>query len=130
MTLHVLGDVLVELLALDRYAGAAVVVFLLAMTLAIQGVGRVLELGVTVSTRSHLSLASYATGLTVLVTLIWPVVERFGAVGATRMPMWLEPVLFAGVAVGLVFGLFTSGERRHLVPCSHTGWAWLVARRG
>lgn len=45
------------------------------MTLAIQGVGWVLEPGINVSKRSHLSLVSYATGLTVLVTLIWPVVE-------------------------------------------------------
>jgi len=184
MTLHVLGDFLVDLLASDRYAGAAVVVFPLAMALAIQGVGWVLEIGITVSKRSYLSLGSYATGLVVLVTLIWPVVERFGAVGAasvvllaqavrtclsaalgqsvwrrawsyrrtagafalaiaawlaveysysgvaTRMPMWLESVLFGGVAVGLVFVLFTSGERRHLVSYSRAGWAWLVARGG
>jgi O-antigen/teichoic acid export membrane protein len=182
MMLHVLGDVLVELLASDRYAGAAVVVFPLAMTLAIQGVGWVLELGITVSKRSYLSLVSYATGLIVLVTLIWPVVERFGAIGAAsvvllsqivrtclsaalgqsvwrrawsygrtagafalamvawlavdqsgvaaRMPMWLEPVAFAGVALGLVFVLFTSGEREQLVAYSRAGWARLVARGG
>lgn len=182
MMLHVLGDVLVELLASDRYAGAAVVVFPLAMTLAIQGVGWVLELGITVSKRSYLSLVSYAIGLTVLVTLIWPVVERYGAVGAasvvllsqavrtclsaalgqrvwrrawsygrtagafalamvawlaveqsgvaTRIPMWLEPAVFAGVAFGLVFVLFTSGERGQLVAYSRAGWTRLVARGG
>jgi O-antigen/teichoic acid export membrane protein len=182
MTLHVLGDVLVELLASERYAGAAVVVFPLAMALAIQGVGWVLEIGITVSKRSYLSLVSYATGLIVLVTLIWPVVERFGAAGAasvvllaqaartcisaalgqsvwrrawsygrtggafalatfawlavehggvaTTAPVWLEPVLFAGVAAGLVFVLFTSHERRNLVAYSRAGWAWLVAKAG
>ena len=182
LMLHVLGDVLVDLLASERYAGAAVMVFPLAMALAIQGVGWVLEIGITVSKRSYLSLVSYATGLIVLVTLVWPVVERSGATGAasvvllaqavrtcisaalgqsvwrrdwsygrtagafalatvawlavehivvaTAAPMWLEPVLFTGVAACLVFVLFTSGERRHLVAHSRAGWGWLVGKAG
>jgi hypothetical protein len=64
----------------------------LAMTLAIQRVGWVLEPGITVSKRSGLSLVSYATGPIALVTLIWPVVERFGAVGAASVVLLSQTV--------------------------------------
>lgn len=92
LALHLLSDQLIALLASSRYAGAGSVVFMLALALAVQGIGWILELGVTIAKRTHLFVLSYAAGLAVLASLVWPMVERFGIRGAAAV------VLLAQVA--------------------------------
>lgn len=67
LTLTLLAQPLIVLLATDRYMGAVVVVFPLAMGLAIQATSWITEIGIGISKRSHLSL--YAYGVAILVTL-------------------------------------------------------------
>ena len=67
LTLTLFSQPLIVLLATDRYVGAAVVVFPLAMGLAIQAISWITEIGIGISKHSHLSL--YANGLAVVVTL-------------------------------------------------------------
>ncbi len=78
--------------------------------------------------KNRFPLMSAIAGAFALATFAWLAVEHGGV--ATTAPLWLEPVLFAGVAAGLVFVLFTSHERRNLVAYSRAGWAWLVAKAG
>jgi O-antigen/teichoic acid export membrane protein len=67
LTLTLLSQLLIVLLATDRYLGSVVVVFPLAMGLAIQATGWITEIGISISKRSHLSL--YANGVAILVTV-------------------------------------------------------------
>jgi len=66
LTLTLLAHPLIVLLAKDRYIGAIVVVFPLAMGLAIRATSWITEIGIGISKRSHLSL--YAYGVAILVT--------------------------------------------------------------
>lgn len=67
LLLALLAPPLLTFLATDRYIGALVVVFPLAMGLAIQATGWVSELGITISKRAYLNLYAYA--VSVLLTL-------------------------------------------------------------
>jgi O-antigen/teichoic acid export membrane protein len=67
LALTLLARPLIVLLATDRYIGAVVVVFPLAMGLAIQATSWITEIGISISKRSHLSL--YAFGFSILFTL-------------------------------------------------------------
>lgn len=58
---------LIQLLASDRYSGAAELVFPLAMGLAIQATGWITEIGIGIAKRSHLNL--YAYGVSIVATL-------------------------------------------------------------
>jgi O-antigen/teichoic acid export membrane protein len=89
LTLALLAQPLIQVLASDRYVEAAVVVFPLAMGLAIQAVGWITEIGIGLSMRTHLSLYAYAAA--VLVTVVGMVV--------------LVPVLgLPGAGVGVMLG--------------------------
>jgi O-antigen/teichoic acid export membrane protein len=59
LSLSAVAAPMIQLLAGDRYAGAAVVVFPLAMGLAIQATSWITELGITLSKKSYLGLFSY-----------------------------------------------------------------------
>jgi len=67
LTLTLLAQPLIVLLATDRYIGAVVVVFPLAMGLGIQATSWISQIGISISKRSQLSL--YAYGVAILVTL-------------------------------------------------------------
>jgi O-antigen/teichoic acid export membrane protein len=59
LVLAALGPWLLALLASDRYAQGAAVVLPLALALGVQGIGGMLEVGITVSKRMHLILVAY-----------------------------------------------------------------------
>ena len=100
LAIHLLSDQLIALLASSRYADAGSVVFMLALALAVQGIGSILELGVTVAKRTHLFVFSYAAGVAVLALLVWPMVERFGIRGAAAVVL-LAQVARTGVSAVL-----------------------------
>ena len=59
LTLSAISDYLLLFLASNRYEGASVVVFPLAMGLAIQAVSWITEIGIGISKRSYLNLYGY-----------------------------------------------------------------------
>lgn len=81
LTLTVLAQPLILILASDRYLGAVVLVFPLAMGFAVQSTSWITEIGIGISKRSHLSL--YAHMVAVLFTLgsIWVFTPIFGLFG-------------------------------------------------
>ena len=89
LLLNILAQPLINLLASDRYAGAAVVVFPLAMGMAIEATSWITEIGIGISKRSHLNLFGYA--LFVVTTL--------------ACILFLAPVLgLLGLALGVMIG--------------------------
>jgi O-antigen/teichoic acid export membrane protein len=60
LALTLLAWPLINFLASDRYGGALVVVFPLAMGIAIEAVSWITEIGIGISKRSHLSMYGYA----------------------------------------------------------------------
>ena len=60
LALTLLASPLINFLASDRYVGAVVVVFPLAMGLAIEAISWITEIGIGISKRSYLSLYGYA----------------------------------------------------------------------
>jgi O-antigen/teichoic acid export membrane protein len=87
--LSLIAQPLIHLLASDRYAGAAAVVFPLAMSLAIQATSWITEIGIGISKRSHLNLYAYAIY----------VASTFGGI------VLLAPVFgLPGVAFGVLVG--------------------------
>lgn len=81
LVLTLLADPVIRLLASDRYAGAAVVVFPLAMGLAIQAISWITEIGIGLSKRSYLSLYVYAVFLVVSGVLIYFLAQSMGLFG-------------------------------------------------
>jgi O-antigen/teichoic acid export membrane protein len=86
MCMSVLGLMLVSgliigVLASDRYSGAAIAVFPLAMGLAVQAVSWITELGIGLSKRSHLSLYPYCVSLAITLGAIWTLAPAFGLFG-------------------------------------------------
>ena len=67
LSLGLLAKFIILLLATERYLGAVVVVFPLAMGLAIQATGWITEIGIGISKRSYFNL--YAFGVAILFTL-------------------------------------------------------------
>lgn len=72
---------LIHFLATDRYSSAAIVVFPLAMGLAIQATGWISEIGIVISKRSHLNLYSYTAALAATSAGIWLLTPLFGLLG-------------------------------------------------
>jgi O-antigen/teichoic acid export membrane protein len=73
---------LMSLLASDRYAGAAVVVFPLAMGLAVQATSWITEVGIDFSKKSYLGLYGYALFVSVTAISIYVFATRYGLWGA------------------------------------------------
>jgi len=87
--LSIIAYPLIYLLASARFAGAVVVVFPLAMALAIQATGWITEVGIGLAKRSHLTLYGYVVSLAV----------TWGAI------VLLAPVIgLAGVGIGVLLG--------------------------
>jgi O-antigen/teichoic acid export membrane protein len=99
LVLNMLAQPLINLLASDRYAGAAVVVFPLAMGMAIEATSWITEIGIGISKRSQLNLFGYA--LFVVTTL--------------ACILLLAPVLgLLGLALGVMIG--------HIVKALLNSW--------
>ncbi len=81
LTLTLLAQPLIVLLASDRYADAAVVVFPLAMGLAIQAISWITEVGIGLSMRSYLNLYAYGAALVATVLGIVLLAPLFGLLG-------------------------------------------------
>lgn len=89
LVLTLFAQPLIHILATDRYNGAAIVVFPLAMALVIQATSWITEIGISISKRSYLSLYGYAVA----------VVATFGSI------LLLVPYLdFLGVGLGVLIG--------------------------
>lgn len=81
MALVAAGPWLILLLASERYAEGATVVLPLALALAVQGIGWILEVGITVSRRMHLSLMAYLAMLTIFLASSFGLARSLGPVG-------------------------------------------------
>lgn len=81
LALTLLAPPLIVLLATDRYIGAVVVVFPLAMGLAIQATSWITEIGIGISKRSHLSLYAYSVAILVTLAGIQLLTPMFGLLG-------------------------------------------------
>ena len=82
LLLSAIAQPMILLLASDRYVGASIVVFPLAMGLAIQATGWITEIGIGFSKRSHLSLYSYAVYIGVTFISIRQLTPVLGLLGA------------------------------------------------
>ncbi len=111
LSLSLIGDQLLQALATDRYRGASVVIFPVAMGLAVQATSWVTELGITLSKQSHLHLLPYLLSLVVTMAGIW----------------WLAPGLgLQGVGLGVLLGHVSKAvlaswlaQRVHPLPWSY-----------
>jgi O-antigen/teichoic acid export membrane protein len=81
LILALLVQPLILTLATERYLGAMIVVFPLAMGLAIQATSSITEIGIGFSKRSHLSLYAYAIAIVVTLSGILLLTPIFGLYG-------------------------------------------------
>lgn len=81
LMLVLLSQPLILLLATDRYLGAIVVVFPLAMGLVIQATSWITEIGIGISKRAHLSLYAYALGIVITFVGIFLLTPELGLFG-------------------------------------------------
>jgi O-antigen/teichoic acid export membrane protein len=81
LVLTLLAQPLIHFLATDRYSGAIIVVFPLAMGLAIQATSWITEIGIGIAKRSYLNLYAYAIAVVATlgsILLLAPVLGLFG----------------------------------------------------
>jgi len=81
LILTLIAQPVIVLLAGERFTGAVVVVFPLAMGLGIQATSWITEIGIGISKRSHLSLYAYLVEIFVMlvgITLLTPIFGLFG----------------------------------------------------
>jgi len=117
MIFSAVGERVVVLLGSHRYEGAGIVVFALAMGLAIQGLSSVLGIGSVITKRSMLKLPGYAAMIAVAAASIPFLVSCYGIAGAalgsmagyfvkTLIEAWLShrayPIGFAYTRAGLI----------------------------
>jgi O-antigen/teichoic acid export membrane protein len=105
------SGLIISVLAPDRYSGAAIAVFPLAMGLAIQATSWITELGIALSKRSHLSLYPYCVSLAVTLGAIWTLAPELGLVGV-GCGVLLGHISRALVAAGLA-------QRAYPLPWSY-----------
>lgn len=108
LVLTMLAQSLINFLVTDRYAGAVVIVFPLAMGLVIQASSWITEIGIGISKRSNLNLFAYATAVFTTFSGILLMVPFFG---------------FFGVSLGVLIGHTCRGlvsswlaQRAHPLP--------------
>jgi O-antigen/teichoic acid export membrane protein len=85
--LAISGGFLIHFLATERYASSALLVFPLAIGLAIQGTSWITEIGITISKRSELGLVGYACMIGVTFTMILVLAPRLGLWGVALAVM-------------------------------------------
>lgn len=83
LLLALIADQVILTLASSRYAGAVVVVFPLAMGLAIQAVSWITEIGIGIAKRSYLNIYSYVIALLVTLASILLFAPFLGLVGVS-----------------------------------------------
>lgn len=127
--LALLAQPLIHYLATDRYSGASVLVFPLAMGFAIQATSWITEIGIGISKRSYLYLYSYTLALITTLIIIWVLAPKYGLFGvglgvlcgqtikaltsfwlaqfAYRLPWHCKPVIFL-MSMTLLLGLASS----------------------
>lgn len=89
LALSAMAGPLIAVLASGRYEAAASLVFPLALALAVQGIGWITEIGISLAKRSYLQIPGYLAYLVVTV----------GAIYTLTPPLGLS-----GVAVGVLLG--------------------------
>lgn len=81
LLLSSIANVAISLFASNQYIGAEVVVFPLAMVLAITSIGSVVSIGITISRKTYLSLFSYFSLVVCAVFMMPELTEKFGIAG-------------------------------------------------
>jgi O-antigen/teichoic acid export membrane protein len=81
LTLTLISDVLITLLATDKYIAASVVVFPLVFGLVVQATSWITEIGITLSKRSYLTIYSYTLMIAVTLGGIWLLAPIYGLLG-------------------------------------------------
>jgi O-antigen/teichoic acid export membrane protein len=81
LTLTLIAQPVIVLLTTERFLGAEVVVFPLAMGLAIQATSWITEMGISISKRSYLSLYAYLVEILVTLAVIFLCAPLFGLFG-------------------------------------------------
>ncbi|MBB5514554.1 O-antigen/teichoic acid export membrane protein [Rubricella aquisinus] len=81
LTLTLISDFLITLLATDKYATASVVVFPLVFGLVVQATSWITEIGITLSKRSYLTIYSYTLMIIVTLSGIWLLAPIYGLLG-------------------------------------------------
>ncbi|RZB31517.1 MAG: hypothetical protein SRB2_04486 [Desulfobacteraceae bacterium Eth-SRB2] len=134
LLLSAIAQPAILLLASDRYAGAAIVVFPLSMALGIKGTVWITEIGITLSKKSFLNLYSFAAFLFVTAIAGYGLGVKYGLLGVAlgvlfgqtarafsgswlaqhvyRLPWPFRPVLaLMGVTIAIgVFGMWAGVE--------------------
>ncbi|MBL8344045.1 MAG: lipopolysaccharide biosynthesis protein [Rubrivivax sp.] len=81
LALSTAGPWIVRLLASERYAQSSQVIFPLAMAMAVQGAGWILEAGINIAKRTHMSLVAYAAMLALFAPLALLLRATWGVTG-------------------------------------------------
>lgn len=81
LLITLLAQPLIQFLATDRYSNAVIVVFPLAMGLAIQATSWITEIGIGISKRSYLHLYAYSVAIATTLAGIWFLSPLFGLLG-------------------------------------------------
>lgn len=95
LLLAAFGDLVATILGSSKYAGAGVVVFALTMSMVVQAIGAVTEVGITFALKSYLKLWAYAVGLAIAAVAIPLGAARWGIAGAA----WGSLCAYAGKAL-------------------------------
>lgn len=119
LILGALGPGLIALLASDRYAQGAAVVLPLALALGVQGIGWMLEVGITVSRRMHLSLMAHVVMLALFAGMGSALAGPLGPVGIA-WGLLVGQISFAVVSTRLAQGA-------HQIEWRVRAAAWLFA---
>jgi len=92
---------MIQILASERYIAAAVVVFPLAMGLAMQAIGGITEIGIGISKRTHFSLVGHLAHAAIVVTTIPVLAPRIGILGvgvSVMIGLGLRALISTGLA--------------------------------
>lgn len=81
LAITLLAQPLIDVLASARYRGAVIVIFPLVMALAVQATSWITEVGISISKRSHLSLAGQLSSIFVVMLGIAVLTPKFGLLG-------------------------------------------------
>lgn len=101
---------LLQFLASERYIPAYEVAVLIAVALAIQGIGWITEIGIHISLRSYFLPVGYALGLVCSLVVLWFLLPRIGLIAAGF------GVVLANSAIALTLALIA--QKTHPMPWS------------
>lgn len=118
LMISLLAQPIIILLASERYLGSLVVVFPLAMGLAIQATSWITEIGIGFSKRSHLSLYAYLLAIFVTLVGIFLLTPTLGLLGVGF------GVLLGHIVKALVASFLA--QRAYPLPWSYTSTMLLI----